>query len=51
MYLTRKSMDWAEESNQRSVFLMFDFEKTFDHINEDILFSAFRTFGFNDLWI
>jgi hypothetical protein len=33
VYLTCESMDWAEESNQRLVLLMLEFEKTFDRIN------------------
>jgi hypothetical protein len=44
-------MDWAEKSTQRLVLLMLDFEKTFDCINKDILFSTLRTLGFSDLWI
>ncbi len=49
--LARESMGWAEESNQRLVLLMLDFEKTYDKINWGFLFEVLWILGFCDLWI
>jgi hypothetical protein len=43
-------MEWAEESNQRLVLSMVDFEKAFDKINWGFLFEVLWILGFCDLW-
>ncbi len=50
VFLVRESMEWAEESNQRLVLSMVDFEKAFDKINWGFLFEVLWILGFCDLW-
>jgi hypothetical protein len=44
-------MEWVEESDQRLVPLLLDFEKMFDYINWDFFFFILWTLGFCERWI
>ncbi len=50
-FLAQEALEWAEESNQDLVLLLLDFDKTFDRIEWDFLFTALHKLGFNDTWV
>ncbi len=51
IFMAQEAMGWAEESNQDLVLLLLDFEKAFDQIEWNFLFSALKKLGFKDTWI
>jgi hypothetical protein len=50
-FLAQESFEWAIESGQDLVLLLFDYEKTFDRIEWGFLFPALFELGFNPNWI
>jgi hypothetical protein len=51
VFMAQDSLSWAEESNQDLVLLLLDFEKAFDRIDWNFLFSAMDHIGFSNTWI
>jgi len=51
VFMAQDSLSWAEESNQDLVLLLLDFEKAFDRIEWNFLFSAMDHIGFSNTWI
>ncbi len=51
VFLVQESLGWADESYQDLVFLLLDFEKTFDCIEWGFLFKALDKLGFSPTWI
>jgi mannosylglycoprotein endo-beta-mannosidase len=50
-FLAQEAQEWAEESNQDLVLLLFDFEKAFDRIEWNFLFEALAKISFCPKWI
>jgi hypothetical protein len=51
VFIAQEALSWAEESNQDLVLLLLDFEKAFDRIKWNFLFTALEKLGFEDTWI
>jgi len=51
VFMAQDSLSWAEESNHDLVLLLLDFEKAFDRIEWNFLFSAMDHIGFSNTWI
>jgi len=51
IFLAQESFEWAVESEQDLVLLLFDFEKTFDRIKWGFLFPILSNLGFSPKWI
>ncbi len=51
VFIAQDSLDWAVESNQELVLLLLDFEKPFDRIEWNFLFTALSKLGFNSTWV
>jgi exonuclease III len=50
-FLAQEAQEWAKESNQDLVLLLFDFEKAFDRIEWGFLFEALAKLDFCPRWI
>jgi hypothetical protein len=50
-FLAQEALEGAVESGQDLVFLLFDFEKTFDRIEWGFLFPVLSKLGFSPKWI
>jgi hypothetical protein len=51
VFIAQESLNWAEESDQDLVLLLFDFEKAFNRIEWGFLFGALERLGFGSTWI
>ncbi len=51
VFIAQDSLDWVVESDQELVLLLLDFEKPFNRIEWNFLFTALSKFGFSDTWI
>ncbi len=51
VFIAQDSLDWAMENDQELVFFLLDFEKTFDRIEWNFLFTALSKLGFNSTWV
>jgi hypothetical protein len=51
VFMAQDSLSWAEESNQDLVLFLLDFEKAFNIIEWNFLFSAMDHIGFSNTWI
>jgi len=47
----QEALDWVVESNNNLVFLLLDFEKTFDRIEWDFFFPALSKLSFSPEWV
>lgn len=44
-------MDWWKKYKKKGIILKLDFEKAYDSINKNYLWSLLTNFGFGDLWV
>jgi hypothetical protein len=49
--MAQEALEWAEESEQDLVLLLLDFEKAFDRIEWEFLFTAVSKLSFSETWI
>ncbi len=50
-FMAQEALEWAEESEQDLVLLLFDFKKAFDRIEWGFLFTALSKLGFSETWV
>jgi len=51
VFIAQKALGWAEKNNQDLVLLLLDFQKAFDKIKWNFLFTALEKLGFEETWI
>jgi len=51
VFMAQEALSWAEESEQNLVLLLLDFEKAFDRIEWNFLFTTLAKVGFSDTWV